>query len=174
MNTPTKTKSPRRSPEEPNGQVRRRVGLKDLTELCAGYHDVELNIRGEHVSVRARKLLAGESAKCALILKKIMPPLRADSDPNNPKFDLTNPDYMASVEEAKSTARALALYLSVPMFSDIQPGLADEKAIRDFVEGTTSPEACGLTEDVLETLYMFVASGSVDQNDEVKRSTNFF
>lgn len=136
--------------------------LDELDAVCREQFECEFELHPGPRKVRLalRYLTPAEDARITEIIRSVPPKMIEGSRPGERVPDLTDPAYQSALQEARLKARALTLYLCVPMFSQAKPGLSDLKEIAEFVQGK-------LHEAVLEMIYERIAAGPVSVEDRV-------
>jgi hypothetical protein len=161
--------------------------LEQLEAACTRKLVVPLQIFDKVVEVEARMLLDDERERVEQILLEVVPPLKAPPDgghrpplqPHDPgghrpplrdeapaprqEFDVSDTGYVEKLRRHQKMARAVTLYLCVPMFQARFPGLEGREQILEAVA------SCHLTEAVLNTLYAVV----LGENYKIEEQVNF-
>jgi hypothetical protein len=154
MSKPTKPLGPKRG-----------LSLEDLDKLCREPVKIAIPLlNGAPVEIEARRLTPAEAGRVNLELRRAMPKIVPGEKPGEDRFDLTDPDYQKRRQEALVRARALAIYLAIPIFQAAKPGLQDAEEITAFVQSR-------LTEEVLALLFGAIVPALEDQ---VAQATSFF
>lgn len=124
---------------------------------CEKKKAVQFTFDGLPYEIEVRTLLPHEDALLDQMMDSVLPPLKASGPkPGDAMIpDIGNPDYQKRKNDAYITARALALYWAVPIFSAEKPGLKNASEITDYVQSK-------LTTQLLDTLFNGVRNGRVD------------
>ena len=146
---------------EPQGNLT----LEELDRLCREQVKVLIPlVQGPPIEVEARRLTPAEAARVNLEMRRALPKIVPGDKPGEERFDLADPEYRRNQQEALVRARALAVYLAVPMYQQARPGLENLDEITAFVQGK-------LTEEVLVILCNAIIPGL---DDQVSQATSFF
>lgn len=147
-------------------RVKRVTSLTELDALCRQPVTVRIPLASgdEVIEIEARRLTPAESAKVNLEMRRALPKIIPGDKPGQERFDLSDPTYFERDQTAKRRARALAVYLGVPLFRDEKPNLSNIDDITDYVQGK-------LTEEILTILFMAIVPSFAQ---EVQEAVNFF
>lgn len=152
------------------------ITLADLNAVCHQWVDVVLALeelpsrladaaqaRPKEVAIRCRRLTPAEDARVNLLAQQCLPPMKpargkdGKPDPDAPpEMDFADADWQARRQTMELTARAVALYLGVPIFHEARPELRTAPAaeICAFIQDQA-------TEDVLNRLKAVVTGGAL-------------
>lgn len=139
------------------------VTLEVLNQIYHRPIDVVLDAGGRRFTVRCRRLTPAEDAQVNLVALRALPPLVVPNGKNGkpdpdatPELDIGDAKWQAAQQHHQHVARALALYLGVPMFAAARPDLAGKppEEVCAFIQGQ-------LDEKALTTLYKAVATPEV-------------
>jgi hypothetical protein len=129
-----------------------------LQAQCEKKKAVHFTLDGLPYSIEVRTLLPEEDAQLDQLLDSVIPPMKAatGAKPGDPMIpDIANPDYQKRKNDTYLTARALALYWAVPVFSAEKPGLKTATEITEFVQKK-------LTTQLLDILFNGVRNGRIE------------
>jgi hypothetical protein len=156
--------------------VIRLSSLEQLEAACTRSLTVVIRIYDQDVAVPMRLLLDREREVVERILLEVVPPVKkpevaavpAGKEPApallTPQYEMTDPAYQEKLRLHRRMARAVTLYLCVPMFAQKFPGLESRDEILKAVS------SCQLTEMVLEHLFS-VAMSDTQKLDETVNFT---
>ena len=160
MNAIAKAKKP-----DKRAEPQRNLSLGKVDRLCREQIKVLIPlVQGPPVEIEARRLTPAEAARVNLELRRALPKIIPGEKPGEERFGLADPEYQKNRQEALVRARALAVYLAVPMYQQARPGLENLDEIVALVQGK-------LTEEVLAMLFAAIVPGL---DDQVARATSFF
>lgn len=127
--------------DPPSLQYRPITTLAALEALGAKLPPIHCIIHGQRVELSLRRLTPGEARTVKIWVERALPPLiPAEKEGGEPRYDFRDQKYMEARELNRTTARAYAIYQSLPTgfwhgeTGDAADRLTDPEKIREFID----------------------------------------
>jgi hypothetical protein len=165
-----KTRPPERAATKPSS-------FDEIFAEITGMHDFRWpKTDGGTLLIQYRSLSADEELRITALARRALPPLKPrpalvaglpdEEQPKDEVWDVKDAAFIADSLKCQAEARALALFLCVPVLGDELRKLSAGKgeptpeAMRERLEKPTEAGGMGLTDAFLESLYVAIQGGS--------------
>lgn len=138
------------------------TSLADLQAMLNNPIKVKLTVADKQIELECRRLTPKELADIDAIEQEVLPPMvrHPGDDRTKDYFDTADAQYRKNRAQKSREARAIAIYLGCPLFSQQKPGLKNRAEILEFVE------SC-LTEALLMVIYEAIVQSEANLDAHV-------